>query len=492
MSGNPEKTLDPQDQTADTGFSETLPAEEPSKIETETTSSVSDVSTKPTRTRKPTEKEFEFTYSQKEKSGRAATKTFCDQLSAFFTFLAITQEPRQIKFEFQNLLSHFADTKRQLDLWLAFTKDTSQSQVVLDLQESLEDSLEGARRAAREKIDILQDKEETSSVKSSTSHASRRSYRSSSSTTSAASKETLVNAKAKRAALEQRIKYSDAIQEQEKILNKLKLQWALSETIAEEAVYEEALLDESPLERLPCETENVMNRFLSQPEIRSADTKFFIWETAFDALIDSAPISAQQKLYLLYQHLDGKAKRVVEQLQYVVGANPEKAYREARKRLKQRFGRSAIVATDFENKLTNWPKIANNDAIGIREFSDFLQQVEIASEHLPALKIFEYPSKIQALVDKLPNWFFTKWSTKVQTLQQQHGCDAFPRLSDFVKEVTFHAERMNIPQISRSTSSNNTRNVANPTNTSPAPQADRSCYHTAIENCRSKQDTLFR
>ena len=66
MSGNPEKTLDPQDQTADTGFSETLPAEEPSKIETETTSSVSDVSTKPTRTRKPTEKEFEFTYSQKE------------------------------------------------------------------------------------------------------------------------------------------------------------------------------------------------------------------------------------------------------------------------------------------------------------------------------------------------------------------------------------------------------------------------------------------
>lgn len=45
------------------------------------------------------------------------------------------------------------------------------------------------------------------------------------------------------------------------------------------------------------------------------DTKFFVWETAFDALIDSAPISAQKKLYLLYQHLDGKAKKVVEQLQ---------------------------------------------------------------------------------------------------------------------------------------------------------------------------------
>ena len=160
----------------------------------------------------------------------------------------------------------------------------------------------------------------------------------------------------------------------------------------------EALAKVTQLQRLPQAKPDVFRG-------DESDTKFFIWETAFDALIDSAPISAQQKLYLLYQHLDGKAKRVVEQLQYVVGANPEKAYREARKRLKQRFGRSAIVATDFENKLTNWPKIANNDAIGIREFSDFLQQVEIASEHLPALKIFEYPSKIQALVDKLPNWF---------------------------------------------------------------------------------------
>ena len=64
----------------------------------------------------------------------------------------------------------------------------------------------------------------------------------------------------------------------------------------------------------------------------------------------------------------------------------------------QRFGRSAIVAIDFENKLPNWPKIANNDAQGLRVFSDFLQQVETAKTHLPSLTIFEYPSKVQTLV----------------------------------------------------------------------------------------------
>ena len=110
------------------------------------------------------------------------------------------------------------------------------------------------------------------------------------------------------------------------------------------------------------------------------DTKFYIWETAFDALIDSAPKRTQQKLYLLYQHLDGKAKKVVEQLQHMVSASPEITYSEARKKVKSRFGRPAIIATDFENKLVNWPKISSNDARGLREFSVFLQQVEIAKK----------------------------------------------------------------------------------------------------------------
>jgi len=58
---------------------------------------------------------------------------------------------------------------------------------------------------------------------------------------------------------------------------------------------------------------------------------------------------------------------------------------------------------DLEKKLTNWPKIANSDAQSLRDFSDFLQQVEIAKTHLPSLKIFEYPFKLQTLVEKLPS-----------------------------------------------------------------------------------------
>ena len=137
--------------------------------------------------------------------------------------------------------------------------------------------------------------------------------------------------------------------------------------------------------------------------------------------------------------------------------------KEARKKLKERFGHSAILSTEFESKLSNWPKIGSNDAKGMQEFSDYLQQVELAIEHISNLKIFEYSSKLQSLVEKLLGWFQSKWSNKVQKLQQTEGQNAFPALSVFVREVTFHAEQMNIPQISQKTPvSSNRRNVTSP------------------------------
>ena len=174
-------------------------------------------------------------------------------------------------------------------------------------------------------------------------------------------------------------------------------------------------------------------------------TKFFLWENAFESLVGSAPITAHQKLHLLYQHLDGQAKKVVE-LQYMV-QDPERAYQHARKILKERFGHTAIISTIFERKLSTWPKVGPNDATGMEEFSDFLSQVQIASEHIQSLKVLNLSSKIQTLVEKLPGWFKTKWSDKVLKLQRKEGKNAFPSFKDFVNEVSYHAERMNVPQI---------------------------------------------
>ena len=66
------------------------------------------------------------------------------------------------------------------------------------------------------------------------------------------------------------------------------------------------------------------------------------------------------------------------------------------------------VPSDFEMKLTTWPKVGQNDATGLEEFSDFLQQVKIASKHIESLKVLSYPSQIQVLVEKLHGWFKAK------------------------------------------------------------------------------------
>ena len=117
-------------------------------------------------------------------------------------------------------------------------------------------------------------------------------------------------------------------------------------------------------------------------------TSFFLWQNAFDALVDSVHIPAKQKLYLLNQHLAGKAKKVVEQLQYMV-EQPEVAYTEAQKILKERFGNNAKIG----------------GAGALQEFSDFLCQVQIASKHIVSLKVYNYPSQIQPLVEKVPSWY---------------------------------------------------------------------------------------
>ena len=89
----------------------------------------------------------------------------------------------------------------------------------------------------------------------------------------------------------------------------------------------EALAKVNQLHRLPQARPDV---FRGEEEDK---TKFFLWESAFDALIESVPVAPRQKLHLLFQHLEGRVKKVVEQLQFMID-DPEKAYKESRKRLK--------------------------------------------------------------------------------------------------------------------------------------------------------------
>ena len=556
-----------------------------------------------TRSRTLTSKGREYQCELKKRAALANDRDLQAKLRSLEEFIHDCKNPDEIRREIADMAKEVNEVQRSFDEWIELSVDTSESQRASNKQSYIYDTWKIIHATAVQEIKRLED--DVKSVYSRRSQRSRTSTKSGSSRSSY--RETLLACRAKRAALQEKLKFSSVIAEQENKLEQLKIQKELVEIAAQEAVYKTALDEENELNDeqqplLPTAVHDPIDAFLnsneetkltltsqaaiftptaqetsaahnvsvtslsstpfveplsqsvpptsvSTPPVPSVQetqrplnpfspvyttakfssggqsppiipaisttmsehqlttprgfcgnppaffpspvttcspvsqnytaqitdalakitqlqrlpqatpsvfegsdsdkTKFFLWESAVDSLIDSAPVTAKQKLHLLYQYLGGKAKRVVEQLQYLV-ENPEGAYREARRILKERFGNPAIISTDFEKKLANWPKIGLNDTVGLEEFSDFLQQVKIASKHIESLKVLNYPSQIQALVEKLPGWFKAKWSDKVLKFQKKRGKDAFPPFEEFAEEVQYHAERTNIPQILQS------------------------------------------
>lgn len=104
--------------------------------------------------------------------------------------------------------------------------------------------------------------------------------------------------------------------------------------------------------------------------------------------------------------------------------------------------------TDLETKLSTWPKIGPNDLVGSKEFSVFFLQVNIVFEHIPSLKVLNYPSQIQRT--KYLAGFKAKLSNRVLKLQRRESRDAFQSFKEFVEEVRYHAEWVNITKIVQS------------------------------------------
>ena len=219
-----------------------------------------------------TEKGFQFRCELKEKSPKAAHKSFHANVTAFHAFLAGTKDRDQIDRKLKDTIARAEKRELELNIWLDLVKHTPRSELIVELLSSIKDSIQAVQTATFNRVLAL-DKDETlsvsASIRSKSSRTSRHSIKSSNSGSLRSSKESFLTVKAKRAALEEKMKFTDKIEEQQRILNKLKMQQELNEFLAAEAVYEEALKEEKPpsneemdLELLK-QTENMIDRFLN-------------------------------------------------------------------------------------------------------------------------------------------------------------------------------------------------------------------------------------
>ena len=197
------KPDDPPDETLDTGFSETWEQNTANIAENEAKGA--EIPEKgeesETRFRTMTKKGFEFRSAVKEKSAKTAFKIFHTNVTAFHAFLAITKEPDQIDRKVKDLIALAEKTELELISWLELVKNTPQAELASELLSNMTDSMKGAQSATLNK-----EKDEAISVRSGASRKSRKSNKSKMSSASGSSrrssKETLIDVKAGRAALE--------------------------------------------------------------------------------------------------------------------------------------------------------------------------------------------------------------------------------------------------------------------------------------------------
>ena len=148
---------------------------------------------------------------------KAAHKSFHANITAFHAFLAGTKDRNQIDRKLKDIIALAEKTELKLNNWLDLVKHTLRSELVVELLSSNEDSIQAVQTAAFNRVLAL-DKDETlsvsASIRSKSSHKSCHSIKSSNSGSSRSSQESFLTVKAKRAALEEKMKFTDKIEEQ--------------------------------------------------------------------------------------------------------------------------------------------------------------------------------------------------------------------------------------------------------------------------------------
>ena len=161
-------------------------------------------------------------------------RKFNRKLLLFENLLSESRSRDAIKSELQTLKVLAENTSQEFVDCLNLTTEMEDISAITSEQQDLQVSWERIHSKALHRLDYLDSRDET---KSNLSHGSRSNFSQRSAKSNTSCKDALLGATAKRAVLEQRLRFSDSVKDQEKALAKLKIQQELSETLAEEAVY---------------------------------------------------------------------------------------------------------------------------------------------------------------------------------------------------------------------------------------------------------------
>ncbi|KAF6016946.1 hypothetical protein EB796_024755 [Bugula neritina] len=163
--------------------------------------------------------------------------------------------------------------------------------------------------------------------------------------------------------------------------------------------------------------------------------EYLDWKVAFEGLIESGSYNPLQKIALLQQYLGGKAKRVVANL-FQIGT--EEAFKEAKRKLNDKFGKPHILTEAYRTQLEQWPLIKEHDGEALDELVNFLESCQTAMNKLPELNCLNDRRENEKILAKLPISVGNRW-VKIAT-EIESATDRFPSIFDFVRFLSKEAD----------------------------------------------------
>ena len=159
------------------------------------------------------------------------------------------------------------------------------------------------------------------------------------------------------------------------------------------------------------------------------------WRMSFQTLIEGRNISPAERIHYLKEYLIDDAYDCVESLLLNPSAD---SYFEAIALIDKRYGNSYTIACAFKSKIANWPKIGSRDSHGLRKFSDYLKQCEVAARSNPSLRVLNDDTQNRLMLEKLPDWLVSRWARVVHRVRE--NTQLYPSFAQFVSFLCNEAD----------------------------------------------------
>ena len=181
----------------------------------------------------------------------------------------------------------------------------------------------------------------------------------------------------------------------------------------------------------------------AEPKVFSGDPlQYTKWRRSFNEFVASRSIRGSRGVYYLSKFLSGDAEECVDS---ILNQGEPNSFEKALKLLDRRFGSEYIVGEAFLKKLHNWPKIANNDNVGLRKFADYLSNVEVIKETNKTLAVLDFEHENRSIYLKTPDYCRHEWQMFVGRALKRG--DPRPGFSDFCEMIRDFAEFKDIPSL---------------------------------------------